>query len=356
MQSCLEFGRQADVGADQHPLGWLILREIWPPSLKLSTCRADKPIGFLANLLFRVARDAPLTSYTMVFDKSTFLLLAISLSICSPAFADEPTTGGKLLLTGGVSEVEGAAGGGLTPWAVIGGYGTASQLGGNAHGTYLRTQDFALSTYGAAIGVANRVEFSVAHQVFDTREAGAALGLGSNFKFNQDILGMKVRLFGDAVLDQDTWVPQVAAGVQFKHNEQGDIVKAVGADSNSGTDFYLSATKLLLAQSVLLNGTLRFTKANQFGLLGFGGDKSNAYHPEWEMSAAYMLSRSLVIGAEYRTKPNNLSFAREQNAYDAFIAWAPTKHVSLTLAYVELGDVATFKNQHGAYLSLQAGF
>jgi hypothetical protein len=70
---------------------------------------------------------------------------------------------------------------------------------------------------------------------------------------------MKVRLFGNAVLDQDTWLPQMAASIQFKHNEQGDIVKAVGAQSISGTDFYLSGTKLLLAQRVLLNGRLRFT-------------------------------------------------------------------------------------------------
>ncbi|QIE30025.1 hypothetical protein SBC1_77790 (plasmid) [Caballeronia sp. SBC1] len=288
--------------------------------------------------------------------RTSCLALAASALISCPAVADEPSTGGKLLLTGGVSEIEGAAGGGLTPWAVIGGYGTASQLGGNAHGTYVRTQDFALSTYGVAVGVANRVEFSLARQTFDTRDAGAKLGLGSNFTFNQDIIGMKVRLLGDAVLDQDTWLPQVAAGIQFKHNEQGDIVSAVGAASNSGTDFYLSATKLLLAQSVLLNGTLRFTKANQFGLLGFGGDKSNAYHAEFEASAAYMLSKSLAIGGEYRTKPDNLSFAREQNAYDAFVAWAPTKHVSLTAAYVALGDIATFKNQRGAYISLQVGF
>ncbi|SAL57894.1 DUF3034 family protein [Caballeronia telluris] len=278
------------------------------------------------------------------------------MSISTATHADVPATGGKLLLTGGVSEVEGAAGGGLTPWAVIGGYGTAGQLGGNGHGTYVRTQDYALSTYGGMVGVANRVEFSLARQTFDTRDVGAQLGLGSNYKFNQNIFGVKVRLFGDAVLDQDTWLPQVAAGIQFKHNEQGDVVRAVGAASNSGTDFYVSATKLLLAKSLLLNGTVRFTKANQFGLLGFGGDKSNDYHAEFESSVAYMLSRSIVIGAEYRTKPDNLSFAREQNAYDAFVAWAPTKHVALTAAYVALGDIATIKNQRGVYLSLQAGF
>ena len=47
----------------------------------------------------------------------------------------EPTnaaTGGKLLLTAGVTQIEGAAGGGLTPWAVIGGYGENNQFGANA--------------------------------------------------------------------------------------------------------------------------------------------------------------------------------------------------------------------------------
>lgn len=287
---------------------------------------------------------------------SVCVALAASIALSTSAFADDVPTGGKLLLTGGVSQVEGSAGGGLAPWAVIGGYGTASQVGGNAHETYVHTQDFSLNTYGAEIGIANRVELSVARQSFDTRSAGGKLGLGNNFKFDQDIIGIKARLLGDAVLDQDTWVPQVAIGVQVKHNEQEAVVKAVGAKSATGTDFYVSATKLLLAPSILLNGTLRMTKANQFGLLGFGGDRSNAYHLETELSVAYLISRYLAVGAEYRAKPNNLGFAREQNAYDAFVAWAINKHLSLTAAYVDLGDIATFKNQHGFYISMQAGF
>ncbi|TAJ20480.1 MAG: DUF3034 family protein [Rugosibacter sp.] len=38
---------------------------------------------------------------------------------------------GKLLLTGGVSQGEDAAGGGLTPWTFIGGHGTDDEVGGN---------------------------------------------------------------------------------------------------------------------------------------------------------------------------------------------------------------------------------
>jgi len=263
---------------------------------------------------------------------------------------------GKLLLTGGVSQVEGAAGGGLVPWAVIGGYDTGGQWGANVHATRVRTQDFNLDTYGVAVGVDDRLELTLAKQIFDTRAAGTALGLGENFKFEQDIFGAKVRILGDAVLDSDTWMPQVAVGIQHKQNNQGDIVRAVGARKSSGTDFYISATKLFLAHSILVNGTLRMTKANQFGLLGFGGPNGDSYKPQAELSAAYLFRRDLAAGAEFRTKPSNLAFAREQNAKDVFVAWAPNKNLALTAAYVDLGDIATFRNQHGWYLSGQAGF
>ncbi|WP_232316711.1 DUF3034 family protein [Candidatus Burkholderia verschuerenii] len=100
------------------------------------------------------------------------IVSAALVSISPGAFADEPPvvplTGGKLLLTGGVSQVEGAAGGGLVPWAVIGGYGSAQQIGTDVHGTYVHTQDYALGTYGVLVGVANRVEFSLARQTFDS--------------------------------------------------------------------------------------------------------------------------------------------------------------------------------------------
>jgi len=270
--------------------------------------------------------------------------------------APDRTGSGKLLLTGGVSQVEGAAGGGLVPWAVISGYDTGNQWGGNVHATRVRTQDFNLDTYGVAVGVNDRLELTLSHQIFDTRAAGAALGLGENFKFEQDIFGAKVRLLGDAVLDSDTWMPQVSVGFQHKQNQQGDIVRAVGARKSSGTDFYISATKLFLAQSILVNGTVRMTKANQFGLLGFGGPNGDSYKPQAELSAAYLFRKDLAAGAEFRTKPDNLAFAREQNAKDVFVAWAPNKHLSLTAAYVDLGDIATFRNQHGWYLSGQAGF
>jgi hypothetical protein len=69
----------------------------------------------------------------------------------------------------------------------------------------------------------------------------------------------------------------------------------------------------------------------------------------------YLLSRRFALGVEYRTKPNNLSFAKESDWYDVFAAYAINKNLSVTAAYVDLGSIATFRNQRGVYISLQAG-
>lgn len=282
--------------------------------------------------------------------------VALGLSSTLVAAADAPTTSNRLLLTGGVSQLEGSAGGGLTPWAVIAGYGTRDEIGATAFATRVNVQDYHLNDVGAAVGFYDRVELSVAQQRFNTEDVGAALGLGRGFTFKQTVVGVKVRLFGDAVLDQDSWLPQVSIGAQYKKNNQDPIVKFVGAKRSQGTDYYINATKLILSQSVLLNATVRFTKANQIGILGFGGDKRDRYQPMFEGSVAYLLNRNVAVGAEYRQKPNNLGIAKEDDWYDVFVAWAPTKHVSLTVAYADLGNIVIKDKQRGLYASVQVGF
>lgn len=278
----------------------------------------------------------------------------------SPAEQASPNEGlagsDKLLLTGGVSQVEGAAGGGLTPWAVIGGYGTSDQIGASAFYTRVDVQDYHLDGAGALIGFLDRIELSIARQQFNTEGVGDALGLGRGFTFRQDIFGLKVKVAGDAVLEQDSWLPQIAVGVQFKKNDQRAVLSAIGARDDQGIDFYASATKLYLSQSILANLTLRFTKANQIGLLGFGGDLNDSYKPQLEGSIAWLLSRNLAVGAEYRMKPNNLGIAEEDDWFDIFLAWAPTKHVSVTVAYADLGNIVIRDNQRGWYGSVQIGF
>lgn len=287
---------------------------------------------------------------------ATLGLIAATLTIAIPAHAAERRGGGKLLLTNGVSSIDGAAGGGLASWAVITGNETEDGIGGTAHVTYITLPDFTVRSAGAAIGISDRIELSFADQRFGTGKVGAALGLGRGFTFGQQIWGAKLRLAGDAVWDQDSALPQVAVGVQYKKARRGAVLQAVGAARSKDVDFYLAATKLYLAQGLLLNGTIRLTRANQLGLLGFGGPRHDGRSAQFEGSIGKMLSRRLVIGAEYRTKPNNLAFAQEDDAHDAFLAWAVQRNVSLTVSYVDLGDIATRRNQRGLFVSLQGGF
>ncbi len=283
------------------------------------------------------------------------LLLARTAAAQAPAPGWAPESG-KLLETAGVTSLEGAGGGGLVPWAMITGYGTRDAVGANAHYTRVELPSFSLDAAGAAAGLYDRVELSYTRQWLDTGRTGARLGLGSGFTFDQDIYGAKVRVFGNTVYDQDSWLPQIALGVQHKVNNQRAILAAIGAKSAQGTDVYLAATKLLLAQSLLVDATVRATRANQFGLLGFGGDRHAGYSPQIELSAAYLLSRHVALGAEFRSKPDNLRFAREDDAFDIFAVWFLSKNLSATLAYADLGHVAGQHVQNSLYLSLQAGF
>jgi len=298
------------------------------------------------------------------------LAAAAALLCTSPVHADT----GKLLLTGGVSSVEGAAGGGISPWAVIGSQATEGEVGVSAYASRARTRDYGLNAVGVAVGIHDRVELSVGRQDFNTGITGTGLGL-PGLRLKQDIVGAKLRVAGDAVLDSDSLMPQIAVGVQFKHLQSSELdgtLSALGAKRN-GADVYVSATKLFLAQGILVNGTLRATQANQGGLLGFGarlGGADNGYELQPEISVTYLINSQLAVGFEYRAMPNKLQRAgqaaglgdglRADDWKDIFIAWAPSKNVSLTAAYVDLGRIVpattSGRKQTGVYLSAQIAF
>ena len=151
-------------------------------------------------------------------------------------------------------------------------------------------------------------------------------------------------------------MPQLALGLPHKVNNRGETLRSVGARSARGTDFYLSAAKLALEHGLLLDGTLRLTRANQLGILGFGGDREDGYRPQLEGSTALLRSHNLAVGAEYRMEPDKLGFADDRDWFDLFVAWLPRKNAALTLSYVDLGGIATRRDRRGVYLSLQLGF
>jgi hypothetical protein len=274
------------------------------------------------------------------------LILILQMMAALPA-----TAGDRLLATGGITEIEGSAGGGITPWALIAGLETEDQTGGSAACTRVKPQDFRLDSCALALGIGNRLELSAERMRFDLGNTvpGQSIRL--------EVFGAKVRLFGDAVFDQDRWWPQIAVGVQWKHNEDFDLVpKALGASHADGADFYVAATKVWLdgplAHTWLADVTLRASEANQLGILGFGGDRGG-YHLLAEGSVGVFVTDHLIAGAEYRQKPSNLSAFREDDFRDLFVALFPLKYLAVTAAFADLGNIAGKPGQRGYYLSLQ---
>jgi hypothetical protein len=278
---------------------------------------------------------------------------------CALLFAILPSlvlADGRLLATGGASSIEGAAGGGITPWAVLAGYGERGEWGATVFASRVESADYRLDAAGMAVSFDNRVELSYARQRFDLGSLARGLRLPEN-SLSQDIFAIKLRLFGDLIYDQ---LPQVALGIQHKRQKDFLIPSLVGAQRSEDTEGYLSASRLLLGAAfgynLLLNGGLRYSRANELGLLGFGGDRRDRHSLLKEGSLAVLFNPRWALGVEYREKPDNLSFAGESDWADLFVGYFPNKHLALVLAYARLGEIATLEDQDAVYLSVQGSF
>lgn len=270
-------------------------------------------------------------------------LYLLGLLLVSPSFAAD----GKLIATPGVSQIEGSAGGGLVPWAQLAGYGSRDEIAGNIFCSRANVDDYRLNVCGAQLTLYDRLEFSLAQQRFHIDALDTTI--------EQRVFGAKVRLYGDIVYSR---FPQVTAGFQHKQLEDAAIANLLGAKDDSGIDWYLAASKLHLGAiggyNWFWNVTARSTKANQIGLLGYGGGKDKR-ELVLEASTAILLGRHLAVGVEYRQKPDNLA-VKEDDWSNVFIAWFPNKYLSLTAAYLDLGDIAGARNQRGSYFSVTGYF
>ena len=228
--------------------------------------------------------------------------------------------------------------------------------GATAFVTRVETGDYRLDAGGVATSLDNRLALSYARQQFDLGTLARDLNLPEN-SLSQDILGLKLRLFGDLIYDD---LPQVSLGLQYKRQKDFLIPSLVGAQRDEDVEGYLAASRLFLGgafgYNLLLNGNLRYSRANEMGLLGFGGDRRDTRSVLKEGSVALLLNPQWALGVEYREKPDNLNFAGESDWSDVFIGYFPNKRVSLVLAYARLGTIATLDKQNGVYLSLQGSY
>lgn len=321
---------------------------------------------------------------------------------------------GKVLATSGVSVTDGAAGGGITPWAVIAGYETNQGINGAMHYTYTYLPNYTLSSLGASIGFYDRLELSYAYDILPTGSTfntvgllantlsgtGAAADTGIepfNTSIRMDVFGAKLRLFGESIYDSDNLIPQVSLGGFYKVNHNKALLNTLLADKSKDYEAYLVATKIFFPLDLLVSATVRYTSANQTGLTGFGGPNKSKREFRPEVSMAYLLAKNTAIGAEYAKHGRNVSgrgvnvggidttqvgaisdaltaaglpnpvagllsssngtlTQQESDWYDVFLAYFPNKNISFVFAYANLGNITLTPNQTGAYFSVQANF
>lgn len=278
--------------------------------------------------------------------------LGIMALVCAPA--TQAANEGRLLATGGLMTIEGAAGGGLVPMAVIAGLSTDPGWDWIVGTSHTQVADYGLDTFGVAASFNDRFEISLTQQRFGI---DYALPAGLPRDIRQTIVGAKLKLGGDLIFGS---VPLMSAGLQWKKNQDFALAQALGAKDDSGIDAYFSVTRLILNgpfnRNWLFNGTLRATEANETGILGFGGPRHNGYQWVGEVSAAMFFNPQWALGFEYRQKPENLISIGESDWRDVFVGWFPNKRINVVLAWADLGSIANQPNQDGLFLSVTGNY
>ncbi len=261
---------------------------------------------------------------------------------------------GRLLATGGLVTMEGVAGGGIVPMATMAGLSTDPGWDWVVGASHTSVSDFSLATFGVAASFNDRVEISLARQRFDI---DFDLPTGIPQSIDQTVLGAKVKLGGDLIFGS---VPLISVGLQWKQVDDFALAETLGAEDDSGIDGYFSVSRLILDgpfhRNWLFNGTLRATRANEAGLLGFGGGRNDGYRLMGEVSTALFFNPQWALGFEYRQKPENLDDVDESDWRDVFIGWFPNERVNVVLAYADLGTIANRSDQDGLFLSVTGNF
>ena len=264
-------------------------------------------------------------------------------------------SGAQAAITG----VDGVSGGALVPWALL-------SSGPTVAITHLNTQGLGINGVAGNTSFGDRIEVSFAHNMLDVN------ALGSGGTSAVDNFGLKVKLN-----DMGNVMPQFALGIVGKHASGNLITNTLNpmGISDTSADFYAAASKMMSVggKSLLLNGALIATKANQMGLLGFGGGNaagaSNSYGIAPAVSAELFAADNVIVGAEYRGEPSNAGSNSglsgqgvfyQSAAYDLHIAYVATKNLTWTVAYTSLGQVAPGVNgnvkQNGMALQAQVSF
>ncbi len=267
-----------------------------------------------------------------------------------------------------VVNIEGEGGGGLVPWAYLTNPPAQGKLFGMpmVGATYIFPQNFNVTVYHLNETITDRLEVGFSRTVFNTTNLLGASGGSTNVgveELTMDTMHAKVLL-----LKETETLPAVSASLEYKNNRDintadsnaGGALTAAGLDDDKGIDYCLSATKLFKTEKmpILVNIGARYTKAAQTGYLGFSDDAKILP----EITLAVLPESNVAVGVEYRSKPDQykdvagIGTFGEEDWSDFFIAYFPTKGLSIVGAVVNFGNIVNRNVNTGLYMNMKYDF
>jgi len=261
--------------------------------------------------------------------------------------------------------LEGVSGGAITPMAYFanaGPPGTTVAPPSMSY-TYLVAGSKVVNSVAYSQVFFNRIEFSYAWNRIglgdfpgDVRAAGLPhLGRTHVHMHNFNLRGI--------IVPEGTggeWMPQIVAGVHFKHNPSvqnmdsrlGGAANRLGFERGNGVDYTVTFGKMFpkgfLKRPVLMDFGLRFTEAAQTGWLGFG----DTYRTNVEANIAWVPFDWLAIGYEYKEKQNPYGRAGnligvEDAWHTILLAWIINENCTLAGVWGHLGNVVNGEENGG---------
>ena len=275
--------------------------------------------------------------------------------------------------------IEGSGGIVLTPTAYLANPSAGEGVLGypSASTAFVTFGEKMLSTVAVTETFFERVEIGYAHQYLNigTLDNDIMAATGIDIKtdhLSQDIFHAKFLLLEEGALDSE-WIPALAFEVDYKMNgniddidrKLGGAIRGLGLHHDDGIDYLVIASKTfkgVLPQPFLASVGLRFTQGAQTGLLGFDG----AYSTNVEANIGYFLKDWLVVGAEYRQKPDGYRrisgvggrplIGREEDWWDVYIGAVINPNLTVKAAYIDLGQVANTREDAGFAFAVKYNF
>ena len=211
----------------------------------------------------------------------------------------------------------------------------------------------------------HRLELSYSFHRFNLGDWETDTGLGiSHSNIIMHVLNARFLMFEEGEYDQ-AWLPAITAGVHYKDNARidrmdsnlGGALTGLGMRDDSGEDFTLTATKKierLLPRPLFVSGTVRNTDAIHTGYLGFSHDREFVL----EANVAYLLQDNLIVGAEFRQKPDKINHISgvvgdEDDWWSLAACYIVNEDLTVTVAYANLGTMLNHEEPWSFWLQVK---